>query len=938
MERQQPEFLLHEQFDAQARKTPERAAVRHGDDSISFADLQNRAERVADALRTHGIGTGSSVGLHVERSIASVVGFLGILKTNAAVVPLPPSFPPGRLRDILEFAGLDAIVDDPETRLPPSLPGRALNLSELVSMSAEPRVREPGNPDQAAFVLCSSGSTGKPKMIVRSHRSFFHRLSWTWSRHPYSDSEVCCQKAHMTTTHGIYELFEPLLRGIPVVIIPDEETRNLEGFWDTIRTQGITRLLIVPSVLRASLDMPGFAAPALNVVVLMGEYVHPGLAGRAIAAFPEQTYLCSIYGSTEASSTLLCELRESYRPGEELPLGKPLTPDVQPLILGSDLEPVAAGETGRLHMAGTPLFTEYLNDPELTTAAFVQPPGLPGPVFDTRDQVRSLPDGGIEYLGRVDETVKIRGFRVDLPEVERAVLRQPGVKQAAAVVSGSETGNATLLAFYLPASVNRSAVYDTLRENLPDYMIPSVVVGLDEFPLTASAKVDRVRLLEEFADRAAAPPGERELSDTERRVTEAWASVLGHRNFGLRSSFFEVGGTSLTVFALVHRLREAFGLDRDRFPEQSVYQSPSIEELAFRIEGALSGHPVHSDVRTPLLVTLRKGSAPGRPPLFLIASAGGTLGAYEKLAGALSTTRDILGVRDPFIWGERDPTGGFQEWVARYIEAIRERQPEGPYYIGAYSSAGACGYEVAWQLRHQGEEVALLTLIDPLALSRHGKKSFGWWALRATWLRPPLRELVRLAGWLRVLPLAVFGRAGREEIQNDESPSEAEYAEISAHNTRARAHLLSVSSLFELNTGLPFTMTEADFADASPDEALEVFKARVRSLMPEVDDESLERILIQYGLQIRAQHAFRLRPYDGQVLLVEPKSPYAGLIRVLLRPYLPNLRSRVVRIGTPSERTREISERFGALEAHYRSMRDDGFVEGLAREIDSLLT
>ena len=159
-----------------------------------------------------------------------------------------------------------------------------------------------------------------------------------------------------------------------------------------------------------------------------------------------------------------------------------------------------------------------------------------------------------------------------------------------------------------------------------------------------------------------------------------------------------------------------------------------------------------------------------------------------------------------------------------------------------------------------------------------------------------------------------------------------------AHNTRARAHLLSVSSLFELNTGLPFTMTESDFADASPDEALEVFKARVRSLMPEVDDESLERILIQYGLQIRAQHAFQLRPYDGQVLLVEPKSPYAGLIRVLLRPYLPNLRTRVVRIGTPSERTREISERFGALEAHYRSMRDDGFVEGLAREMDVLLT
>jgi amino acid adenylation domain-containing protein len=937
MDRLQPEFLLHAQFDAQARSTPERVAVRHGDDVISYGELLERAERVAGALRELGIGRDCSVGLHLERSIASVVGFLGILKTNAAVVPLPPSFPRGRLREILEFAGLDAIVDDLETPLPPTLPGTALKLSDLESLPAGPLDPEVGSPDQAAFVLCSSGSTGNPKMIVRSHRSFFHRLTWTWDRHPYADAEVCCQKAHMTTTHGIYELFEPLLRGAPVVIISDEETRNLEQFWDMIRAQGITRLLIVPSVLRASLDMPGFEAPALRVVVLMGEYVHPGLAGRAIAAFPAETYLCSIYGSTEASSTLLCELRESYRPETELPLGKPLTPDVRPLILGADLELVGAGEVGRLHMAGTPLFTEYFNDPELTATAFVRPPGQADPVFDTRDQVRSLPDGGIEYLGRVDQTVKIRGFRVDLPEVERAVLRQSGVKQAAAVVHHGETGNATLLAFYLPADVARSDVYETLREHLPDYMVPSVIVGLDEFPLTASAKLDRVRLLEEFADRAAASPGERELSDTERRVSAAWASVLGHESFGPRSSFFEVGGTSLTVFALVHRLRQAFDLDRDRFPEQSVYQYPSIEELAGRIDGVLSGHPVQAEVRTPLLVTLRKGSDPDRPPLFLVASAGGTLGAYEKLARALSTTRDIVGVRDPFIWGERDPTEGFQAWVARYVDAIRERQPEGPYYIGAYSSAGACGYEVAWQLDQQGSEVALLALIDPLALSRHGKKSFGWWALRATWLRPPLRQLVRLAGWLRLPALAITGRAGQAEVMNDDAPSQAEYEEIAAHNTRARAHLLSVSSLFELNTGLPFTLTEADFAAASADEALAVFKSRVGSLMPEVDPESIERILIQYGLQIRAQHAFQLRSYEGQVLLVEPGSRYAGLTRLLLRPHMRKLRARTVRLGEPSARTREISERFGALEAHYRSMRDDVFVEGLARELDLLL-
>jgi hypothetical protein len=620
-----------------------------------------------------------------------------------------------------------------------------------------------------------------------------------------------------------------------------------------------------------------------------------------------------------------------------LPLGKPITPDVQALVLGSDLQPVAGGEIGRLHMMGTPLFTGYFNDPELTAAAFVDAPGQPGRVFDTRDQVKSLPGGSLEYLGRVDETVKIRGFRVDLAEVERAAQKHPGVKQAAVVVSGANAGNASLLAFYVPASIDRAEVYGALREQLPEYMVPSVVVGLDEFPLTASAKVDRVRLLEHHVRSITAGTTDREQSDTERRVWDEWAGLLGHSSFGLSSSFFEVGGTSLTVFALVHRLREAFDLDRGQLPEQVVYRAPTIEGLATRIDAARSGGPRQPDEPTPLLVTLRKGSEPGRPPFFLLASAGGTLGAYEKLARKLTTTRDILGVRDPFIWGEREPTEGFQRWVARYVDAIRERQPEGPYYIGAYSSAGACGYEVAWQLRQLGEEVALLALIDPLAMSRHGRKSYGFWALRATWLRPPLRQLVRLAGWIRVPAIRVLRRIRPTEPRNDHSLSDEEYAQLIDEKTRNMGPLVSVSSLFELNTGLPFTLSESDFEESEPEGYLDVFHARVSSLMPEVDTDSIERIVVQYGLQISAQHAYELRHYDSPVLLVEPKTRYVGLVKAQLSPYARNLRARTVRLGEPSDRIRAISERFGVLVAHYLSMRDDAFVEGLAKEVDLYL-
>lgn len=930
-------LLFHAQFSEQASRTPGGVAIHEEDRFITFADLETRAERVASALRSAGIRDGCTVGLHIDRSIAWVVGVLAILKTNAAVVPLPPSYPPRRLQEILAFAGLDAVIDDSKTPLDPASVSRVLHLGDLLTDAGGHSDSFPGESDQPAFVLCSSGSTGQPKMIVRSHRSFFHRLRWTWEQHPYAPGEVCCQKAQMTTTHAIYELFEPLLRGIPVVIVQDRDVRNLESFWDTIRKRGISRLLIVPSVLRASLDMPGFVAPPLDVLVLMGEYLHVGLAQRAIAAFPARTRLYSIYGSTEASSTLVCDLRKSYRPDEELPLGTPISPDVRALVLGSDLEPVAPGEVGRLFMAGPALFSEYFRNPTLTASVVIHASRYDEPLYDTHDQVRRMPDASLQFIGRVDDSVKIRGFRVDLQEVERAILLDPEVSQAAVVVSDNEAGHATLLAFVAPATVDRSGVYRTLRERLPDYMVPSLVVSLDAFPLTGSSKVDRAQLLKEHAHRAQHPPAGRAPTDTQRRVAEVWERTLGHASFTLDDSFFEVGGTSLSVFALLHRLREVFSLGRAQLDEQSVYRYPTVEELSVYIAGIRNGRSHHATRRTPLLVTLRKSSDPGRQPFFVISSAGGTLGAYEKLSRALTMTREIIGVRDPFIWGGRDATEGFQRWVSHYVEAIRDRQPEGPYYLGAYSSAGAFGFEIARRLRLEGREVALLALIDPQALEFGSQWHYGYWVLRATWMRPAFQALVRLAGRLRSPAIKLLRTIHSPGGRNDFALPTEEFRELAVGATQAKGHLMTLAALLELNTGLPFALADSDFAGRPPDQYLGVLQRRVQTLTPEVDPAAIERIVVQYQLQVRTQHAYQLRKYEGQVLLVEPTTRYAGLVAALLRPHVRNLQVRTIPLGPPSERARVICAQFGSLEAHYRSMRDDVFVQGLAKLLDAPL-
>lgn len=927
--------LLHSRFDAQAARTPDRIAIRDLRHAVSYRELQAASDRIAGALNALGVGTGGAVGLHLDRSIDHVAAILGILKANAAVVPLPPAYPEARLHEILAFARLDAVIAEGPVA-GASGESRVLSFAELVANAAPPAPLEAGVPDRSAFVLCSSGSTGRPKMIARSHRSFFHRLEWTWREHPYADGEACVQKSHMTTTHSIYELFEPLLAGVPVHIVPDDVVRDLERFWEFLRAQSITRLLIVPSMLQVSLDMPGFSSPSLRQVVLMGEYVQPGLAQRAIEAFPPATALYSIYGSTEASSTLVCDLRASWREGAELPLGKPISDDVEPQVLDIALAPVAPGQTGLLYMAGSALFTEYFRDPTMTEAAFVREPGSGRRLFNTQDQVRRTPGGDIEFVGRVDHTVKVRGFRVDLGEVEKAILRHAGVRQAVVMLGGPPAENPPLVAFYTPA-IERNGLLQTLKAHLAPYMVPSVLVGLPSLPLTASGKADRMRLLEDHRRRAQAEGPAADLTPTETRVAAAWRQVLKHGEIAPDSNFFEVGGTSLSVFTVVNLLRDAFRLDRTQLSDHSVYESPTLRQLASAIDALARGEAPAQVARPAVAVTLRQGDQQ-LAPLFVIASSGGTLGAYDRLSKVLATDRAIVGLRDPFVWGGREPAMSFRDWISIYLDAMRERQPIGPYYVCAFSSAGAFGYEIARRLREAGEEVAELILIDPIGIAGEAEDDFGFQAFRALFRGRRGKLLVRLAGWWR----SVNGSGRREGERpggNDFAITTEDFSRRAAEIRRDAKVMKDLSSLFELNTGLPFALTDAEFAGLAPEQYLEAFLARVRQVTPDVDSGTVERILLQYyGLQIPATHFYRLRNYDGKVVIFEPEGMQAGLLAAYFRPHVRNLRLHRLPVGPPSERIefacRNLSR---SLRTHYRSMRDETFVAALAAEMAPLL-
>lgn len=959
-------------FARQVQATPEATALIVEGAPVRYAELWHDALGTAVALSRRGVAEGDVVGVHLERGRDWVAAALGILRLGAAVLPLPPSYPLERRRAILAGASPVAVVVGRETPLPEDMEFEALDVSVLrrepwdspaapgpasaereweasvASLESELPVRPArdrleGSP---AFVLSSSGTTGQPKLIVRSHRSFFHRLEWTWRTLPFQDGELGCQKAHQTTTHGVYELFEPLLRGVPTLLIPDAEVRDLEAFWARVRESGVTRLLLVPSMLRATLDA-GLPLPVgLRAVILMGEAVSSSLARRAVEALPSTTALYSIYGSTEASSVLAVELRTAPLDGPAPPLGVPLTPEITAHVLDADGQEVAPGGSGRLHLGGPALFDGYLGEPELTAEVLRDLRGQR--LFDTRDDVRLGADGQLDFLGRTDSTVKIRGFRVDVLEVERRLRELHGVGEAVAVAAAAPGGESVLTAYVTPAAVDTGAALERLRGVLPEHAVPSRLHAVEEFPRTPSAKVDRRRLAQEGLD-GPAPAGTPRWSDVgrspaERTVAEVWFRVLGHQSFDPDTSFFEAGGTSLSAFTAVRELRSAFDLEPDQLDVTHLLTDPTIAGLATRVAtrpgseseegGEVSGASAASG-----LVPLRTGRAPEAAPLFLVSAAGGTLGAYSRLVAALSGTRSVVGLEDPYLWGARDPKEPFDRWVDRFVALMRHRQPQGPYHLCGYSSAGAFAWEIARRLEAQGESVATLILIDPMAIDSLHRRRWGWWAARCSYANRLVRLWARVAGRARTPFVRLASRwaddGGRTSLAE---PTPQEVAKLVDGAGQGEAFLQRLAGLTELDSGarIPdFDTASTKGVEGTP--PLQRFLGAVQTVHPEVDPSRLERIIRQYGVQVQYQRGYPLRPVSADVLIFEPESSYAGMLADLVRPFAGSLRAYRVPVGEPSPRQAEILTAFMGWRIHYWCMRDDTFSAGVAELLDSLL-
>jgi amino acid adenylation domain-containing protein/non-ribosomal peptide synthase protein (TIGR01720 family) len=573
-----PDVPVHRTFEAQAARTAGAAALGFAGGTVTFAELDARANRVAHALRHRGAGLDARVGLLLERSPETIVCILGVLKAGAAYVPLDPGYPADRLRFVAENGALALVVAGPglEDRFGEDAPVPVVPVAELedAAFPASPPEVEVSRRN-AAYVLYTSGSTGTPKGVVVEHGGVANQMSWMQRRFPLGADDVVLQKTPFVFDASVWEIFAPLLNGARLELAPEGSHADGAYLARAVAEHGVSTLQVVPSQLRLVLASDGFGSwTGLRRLFSGGEALTGALREAVFAALPD-VELVNLYGPTE-TTVQVAYWRSAADERGPVPIGRPVS-NARLYVLDGGLRPVPAGVRGELYVGGAGVSRGYLGRPALTAERFVPDPfgGQPGArLYRSGDVARWRSDGALEYLGRADGQVKVRGYRVETGEIEVVLERHPAVRAAAVVVREER-----LAAYWTPAGTAGSVPADELRAHLsahlPAYMVPAALVEVAAFPLLPSGKVDR-RALPDPEQASTAAPYEAPATAVEEALTLVWAAVLGVERVGVNDNFFALGGDSILSVRVV-------GMARDRgvrLAIQDVFAHQTVRALA----------------------------------------------------------------------------------------------------------------------------------------------------------------------------------------------------------------------------------------------------------------------------------------------------------------------------------------------------------------------
>jgi amino acid adenylation domain-containing protein len=702
---------LNRWFESQVEKTPHAQAVTFEGRNLTYRELNQRANQLARFLKKLGVGPNVLVGLFTERSIEMVVGVFGILKAGGAYVPVDPEYPADRVSFMLQDAGAPVLLLQGHLadRLPRQEHARLIPLDqdwELIAREDTANLPCSTSPDDLAYMIYTSGSTGTPKGALNAHRGICNRLAWMQAQYQLTGADTVLQKTPFSFDVSVWEFFWPLSVGARLAVAKPGGHKDPCYLIDLISAERITVCHFVPSMLAAFLAEPEAGrCRGLRDVICSGEALPFRLQEEFFKLLPARLH--NLYGPTEAAVDVTyweCQ-RESER--QIVPIGRPVA-NTQIHILDRHVQPVPIGVSGELHIGGVQVGRGYYKRPDLTAEKFIQDPfssGAGARLYKTGDLCRWLPEGYIEYLGRLDSQVKIRGFRIELGEVEAVLSRHKAVRQAAVVLRGDEQGDKVLVAYLQLErgfSFSLADLRAHLKKILPQYMIPYTFIPLKTFPLSPNGKIDQ---------KALPPPGAGSIqvesefvapSDfLEQALVNIWSKVLRHGRVGLRDNFFDIGGHSIAAVRLLLEVRKLTGIN---LPLATLFQSPTVEALAnlLRKDG---WKPSWSS-----LVSIQPSGS--RLPLFLIHGAEGNVLLYRDLTRYLGPDQPVYGLQSQGLNGAGVSQTSIQQMAAAYIKEITVVQDQGPYFLGGYCMGGTIAFEMAQQLSAMGEEVALVLLLD----------------------------------------------------------------------------------------------------------------------------------------------------------------------------------------------------------------------------------
>ncbi|MCX7595059.1 MAG: amino acid adenylation domain-containing protein [Fischerella sp.] len=790
---------IHQLFEEQVERTPDAVALVFEDVqtrhvvSLTYRQLNQRANQLAHYLRGLGVGPEVLVGICVERSIEMVVGLLGILKAGGAYVPVDPNYPVERLAFIWEDAGVSVLLTQEKllSKLP-QIPGRVLCIDTnwgVISAESEENVVSGVTSSNLAYVIYTSGSTGKPKGVLIEHKCVVNLLE-SLHKAVYAEFQNPQLRVSFNGSFSFdtsVKQFIQLLKGHTLYIVPETVRFDGDALLSYLQNHKIHVFDCTPSQLELLIGAGLLRSNIPKCVLVGGEAIAPCTWQALTQA--ENINFYNVYGPTECTvDATLCKLQISdIKPI----IGRPIA-NTQVYILDSHLQPVPIGVPGELHIGGVGLARGYLNSPDLTAEKFISNP-FANPKFHrlykTGDLARYLSDGNIEYLGRIDHQVKMRGFRIELGEIEASLNQNPAVQQVVVIAREDVPGEKCLVAYAtLKEGQNTTAnqLRDFLRGKLPNYMIPSAFVILETLPLTPNGKVDRKALpaptsvKQEDSQTFVAP-----RNQTEYQLTKIWEEVLGVQPIGIQDNFFDLGGHSFLALKLFAKIEAQFG---KKLPLAILFQSGTVEALAQILhpkeELATSQGPT-SEHWSSLVAINSNGS---KPPLFCVHDLAGEVFYYRNLSLHLGSDQPIYGLQSQGLDGKRPPLTRVEDMASYYIQQIRTVQPQGPYFLAGYCFGGLVAFEMAQQLHKQGEKIGILVLLDAFIPNVTARLPF--WQRIPLHFNNVLREgpayiWQRIQVWYQYLKYKIKHSLLKSHVEENLLPSTPEHLKIIDVNKQA---------------------------------------------------------------------------------------------------------------------------------------------------------